>query len=47
MDGPYPDIKKALLHRGWVQNVDRHSPCFDFKWTLKAKQISLKNLENH
>lgn len=37
--GGYPDIKKALKQRGWVENKDPTSPCFDFKWTLKTKDI--------
>lgn len=37
--GGYPDIKKALKKRGWVHNKDANSPCFDFKWVLKSKDI--------
>lgn len=37
--GGYPDIKKSLKQRGWVENKDPNSPCFDFKWTLKTKDI--------
>ena len=37
--GGYKDVKKALKSRGWVENKDKESPCFDFKWTLKTKDI--------
>ena len=35
----YPELKKALLERGWVENEDKVSPCFDLKWTVKIKDI--------
>lgn len=38
--GGYGALKRALLERGWVENPDRYSPCFDLKWTLKAKDIN-------
>jgi len=28
----YPDFRDALLRRGWVQNTDKDSKCFDIKW---------------
>ena len=37
--GGYPDVKRALKKRGWVENKDHSSPCFDFKWVLKSKDI--------
>jgi len=37
--GGYGDIKAALDKRGWIENPDLSSPCFDFKWTLRAKDI--------
>ena len=45
--GGYGDIKRALLDRGWVQNKDYSSPCFDLKWTLKAKDIDVKDISSH
>ena len=45
--GGYGDIKRALRARGWVENKDHHSPCFDFKWTLKSKDIDHKSLDSH
>ena len=42
--GGYWDLKKALEERGWVENPDISSPCFDLKWTLRAKDISHENL---
>lgn len=35
--GGYGDLKKALKERGWYQNGDRNSPCFDLKYTLQAR----------
>ena len=45
--GGYGTLKKALKNRGWVENPDRKSPCFDLKWTLKAKDIDMNALEEH
>lgn len=44
--GGYPDIKKALKRRGWVENKDALSPCFDLKWTLKTKDIDHNQLND-
>lgn len=44
--GGYPDIKKALKRRGWVENKDPSSPCFDFKWVLKGKDIDHNTLND-
>lgn len=35
-------IKSIFL--GWIENTDKNSPCFDLKWTLKAKDIESENL---
>jgi tubulin monoglycylase TTLL3/8 len=45
--GGYPDIKKALKKRGWIQNKDPSSPCFDFKWVLKSKDIDHNQLNDN
>ena len=37
--GGYGDDKRALKKRGWVENKDKDSICFDLKWTLKTKDI--------
>lgn len=42
--GGYPDLKKQLLKRGWVENPDHRSPCFDLKFTLMAKDIDYGSL---
>ncbi len=44
--GGYPDIKRALKKRGWVENKDATSPCFDFKWVLKSKDIDHNSLND-
>jgi tubulin monoglycylase TTLL3/8 len=42
--GGYGDVKRALKQRGWVENKDKESPCFDLKWTLKTKDIDTNTL---
>ena len=44
--GGYPDIKKALKARGWVQNPDIYSPCYDLKYCLQGKDIEFDNLKD-
>ena len=43
--GGYRDVRKALIRRGWVENKDTESPCFDLKWSLKIKDIAYDSLE--
>ena len=45
--GPYNDVRKALLNRGWFENKDVESPVFDFKWCLKMKDINVETLERY
>ena len=46
-------LKKCLRKRGWVENMDPNSVCFDLKWTLKPKKhvdfnaITKNQLVNH
>ena len=40
VSGGYGFLKKSLRKRGWVENKDVNSPCFDLKWTLKSKDIN-------
>jgi hypothetical protein len=44
--GGYGDVKRALKKRGWVENKDKDSVCFDLKWTLKTKDIDVGKLED-
>lgn len=44
MIGNYASIKKALYERGWVENKDKSSPCFDLMWTLRQRDIDYENL---
>lgn len=39
--GGYPDIKRALKKRGWVENKQKSSSFFDLKWTLRAKDVEM------
>ena len=45
--GGYDDIKRALKQRGWVENKDKDSVCFDLKWTLKTKDIDHNMIMDH
>ena len=47
MSGWYPDIKRALVQRGWRQNPNRDSPIFDLMWVLKGKSIKHNKLRPH
>ena len=42
--GGYKDVRQALKSRGWVQNKDPESPCFDLLWTLKNSDVRHNDL---
>lgn len=46
VSGGYGYLKKSLRKRGWVENKDHSSPCFDLQWTLKSKDINHNALNN-
>jgi hypothetical protein len=33
--GGYQELREQLDKRGWVENNDYYSPCFDLKWTTQ------------
>jgi hypothetical protein len=41
----YPDMRKALLNRGWQENQDQESLFFDFKCSLSTRNIEHDKLE--
>lgn len=43
----YPDVREALESRGWVENEDKKSPCFDLKWTVKIVDVESTALMEH
>ena len=45
--GGYGDVRRALKARGWVENKDKESPCFDFLWTLMTKDVIHGELSSH
>ena len=45
VSGGYGFLKKSLRKRGWVENKDHSSPCFDLHWTLKSKDINHNDLK--
>lgn len=42
--GGYTALKNALLQRGWIENPDKYSKLFDFKWTTKINDIEFASL---
>ena len=40
----YADMVKALVKRGWVENPDHMSPCFDLKLTCRIKDAFVTEL---
>jgi len=45
--GGYGDVKRGLKARGWVENKEKDSPCYDFLWTLMTKDVQHKDLQPH
>lgn len=50
--GKYPDLRKALLARGWTENEDKKSTFYDLRWTTKISDINFsilkpKQMVNH
>lgn len=45
--GGYEDMKRSFELRGWAENTDTESACFDFKWTLSAKDIQYDKLQDN
>lgn len=43
----YPDMRKALLSRGWEENQDHESLFFDFKCSLSTRNIEHDKLEKY
>ena len=41
----YPDMRRALLQRGWQENIDNDSVFFNFKCTLSTKNIEHDKVE--
>jgi hypothetical protein len=47
MSGSYQDVRDSLTRRGWYENCDVASSCFDLKWCLKAADIHETALVSH
>ena len=43
----YPDMRKALINRGWVENVDPTSNFFDFKCALSARNVDFYSIKKN
>ena len=44
VDKSYHTIREALEERGWFENPDSTSNCFDFKFVIKGKDIDYSQL---
>ena len=42
--GGYQDARKALVSRGWIENLDKDSRVFDLKWTVKKNDLDFSVL---
>lgn len=40
----YPDMRRAMLDRGWIENENAHSPYFDYLCSLGGKEIQFESL---
>lgn len=38
LTGPFPDARAALAARGFAENPDPASACFDLKWSLRGRE---------
>ena len=43
--GKYPDLRNALLERGWSENPDKKSTYYDLRWTTKISDINFDILK--
>lgn len=45
LTGPFPDARAALAARGFAENPDPASACFDLKWSLRGREarVSARN----
>jgi len=47
ISGGYADFQNALDRRGWIENPEPESYCFDLRWCLRANQIDFELLSDH
>ena len=45
--GPFNDVRKALVKRGWCENITAGSNVFDLKWTLYDTDVGYRDLRPH
>ena len=45
--GGYGTLRRAFNERGWTENKDWKSPCFDLNWSLKVKDIAWNDLTDN
>ncbi|CAI2374863.1 unnamed protein product [Moneuplotes crassus] len=46
MFGGYQTIKNTLYDKGWIENMDKSSACFDLLWTIKQRDINFDTLRD-
>ena len=44
MNAGYPDLRAALLRRGWVESLNKHDDTVDLKFTLSSSDIEHSRL---
>ena len=40
----YGDLMDEMEDRGWVQNEDKYSSCYNLKWVVKGRDIKRKHI---
>lgn len=41
------DLRESMAARGWVENPDLYSPYYDFRWTIKSKDVIFSEVLDH
>jgi len=43
----YGDLRRDMVARGWVENEDPKSICFNMKWMVKIRDIPFSKIANN
>lgn len=47
INGEFIAIKKALNEKGWIENTDPNSPCFNLLWACRGCNINFEEIQSH